>query len=98
MRIIYTSLSNTNLNLNQQDSHLRSSSRASQWMPVPVFVDQVFRRHLPDCTKPLRTPGTHPDEIAGSHGIPRVAQPVNAAAFQHDEAMFHYVHLDHTQR
>jgi hypothetical protein len=66
-------------------------------MPVPIFVDEIFCRDFSDCPKPLRTPRAHPDEISGGDGIPRVAEAIDAAAFEHQQAMLHDVHFDLTQ-
>src|ERR1017187_6741800 len=69
-----------------------------QWMPVPVFVNEVFRRHFAEGAKPLHTIGAHPDEIARDHWIPEIAEPINPAPFQHDEAVLHHMHFDHAER
>src|SRR5215472_725322 len=67
-------------------------------MAVPVLVDEVFRGRLPDGSEPLGAPRTHPDEITGGNRIPRVAQTVNAASFEHQQAVLHHVHFDYAQR
>ena len=46
------------------------SSSVIQRMPVPIFVDEIFRWHFSDGAKPLRTPRAHPDEVSGGHWIP----------------------------
>src|SRR6266853_1949959 len=66
-------------------------------MPVPVLIDEIFCRNLTDSSEPLRAPGSHPNKIARGDWIPRVAEAINTAAFEHDEAVFHYMHLDHAQ-
>src|SRR4029077_6745688 len=72
-----------------------SSLHTGQGMPVPVFVDEIFRRRLPDRTKPLRAPRSHPDEVARRQRVPRITQPVNPAALEHDQPVLHHVHLHH---
>src|SRR5260370_34708684 len=74
-----------------------SSLQASQGMPVPIFVYEIFCRHLADGSEPLRTPRTHPDKVSGCDWIPRIAEPVNSATFEHDEPVLHHVHFDHAQ-
>ena len=66
-------------------------------MAVPILIDEIFRGNFADCAEPLWTPRAHPDEIAGSHRIPGVAQAINAAAFKHQQTMFHHMHFDHAQ-
>ena len=70
----------------------------SQRMAVPIFVNKIFRGHLAERSEPLRAPRPHPDKISGGDRIPRIAQPVNPAAFEHDQPMFHHVHFDHAER
>ena len=70
----------------------------SQRMTAPVFVDEVFRRPLAQRAKPLRAIGAHPDEVAGLDRIPRVAEAVDAAAFEHQQAVLHHVNLHHAER
>src|SRR5579864_1104489 len=67
-------------------------------MPVPVFVDEIFCGYFAERSEPLRTPWAHPDEVSRRYRIPRIAEPVNSATFEHDESVFHHVHFDHTQR
>src|SRR5204862_4201995 len=71
---------------------------ASSRMAIPVLVNQVFRRLLAECTEPLRAVGRHPDEIAGLDGIPLRSKKVDAAAFEHQQAMLHHVDFDGGQR
>src|SRR5258706_2253749 len=66
-------------------------------MPVPVLVDEIFCRNLTDSSEPLRAPWSQPNKISRGDWIPRVAEAINSAAFEHHEAVFHYVHLDHAQ-
>ena len=56
-----------------QDSCLRTR----QWMAMKIFIDEIFRRHFADRSEPLRTPRSHPDEIARGHGIPGVVKPID---------------------
>ncbi len=63
-------------------SHNASSS--SQWVPAPVFVNQIFCRLLADCTEPLRAVGRHPDKVACLHRIPSIPEAINATAFKHE--------------
>ena len=51
-------------------------------MPVPIFIDEIFRGLLTQRAEPLRTIGSHPNEISSGDGIPAIIQPVNAAAGQ----------------
>ena len=67
-------------------------------MPAPIFVDKIFRWSLAQRSKPLRAVGSHPYKIAGRHRVPVFAEPVNAAAFQHEQSVFHVMNLDHRQR
>ena len=67
-------------------------------MPVPILVNQVFRGKFSNSSKPLRAPRPHPDEIARSHRIPGIAQPVDAAAFEHDQPVLHHMHFHHAER
>src|ERR1700732_786700 len=67
-------------------------------MAVPIFVDEIFCGHLADRSKPLRTPWSHPDEVSRGHRIPRIAESVNSATFEHDEPVLHYMHFHHAQR
>ena len=67
-------------------------------MTVPVFINEIFCGLLTDGTEPLRAPRAHPDEIAGGGGIPRVAEPIDAAAFEHEQAMLHDVHFHYAER
>ncbi len=64
-------------------------------MAVPIFINEVFRRALADGSEPLGAVGAHPDEIAGGDGVPVVAEAVDAAAFEHEQAVFHDVDFDH---
>src|ERR1700722_6106678 len=66
-------------------------------MAVPVLIDDVARGILANCSKPLRTIGSHPDEIACLHWIPTVAQSVDAAAFQHEQTVLHHMYFAHAQ-
>src|ERR1700677_1603768 len=54
-------------------------------MPAPVFVDQIFGRVLAERAEPLRTICAHPDEVAGFHRVPSVAEAIDAAAFEHQQ-------------
>src|ERR1700689_3202339 len=67
-------------------------------MPVPIFVDEIFCRNFSYCPKPLWAPGRHPEKISGGSRIPGIAEPVNSSAFEHDESVFHDMHLDHAER
>src|ERR1700687_2677222 len=67
-------------------------------MPVPVLVDEIFGRDFSDRSKPLWAPRGHPDEIAGRDRIPRISEPVDTSTFEHDEAVFHHVYFNHTER
>ena len=42
--------------------------------------------------------GRHPDKIAGGDRVPRIAEAINAAAFEHQQAVLHDVHFDHAER
>src|SRR6266436_2542087 len=66
-------------------------------MPVPIFINEVFCGNFADRSEPLRAPGSHPNKIARGDWVPRVAEAINTAAFEHHEAVFHYVRLDHAQ-
>ena len=67
-------------------------------MPVPILIYQIFRGLLAERAEPLRTPRPHPNEVAGRDRIPRIAEPVNPAAFEHQQPVLHHVHFDHAQR
>ncbi len=67
-------------------------------MAIPVFVDQILGRGLAQGAKPLRAVGRHPDKIAGLDGIPTIAQAVDAAAFEHQQAVLHHMNFDQRQR
>src|SRR5580658_8848064 len=69
----------------------------SERMSAPVFVDEVLGWALAERTKPLRTVRGHPDEVTGFNRIPRVAKPVDAATFKHQQAMLHHVNLHHAE-
>ncbi len=43
-------------------------------------------------------PRRHPDEISRRNGIPGIAEPVDASAFEHDEPVLHHMHLHHAER
>src|SRR5450756_1288045 len=43
---------------------LRNEKVLEEWVPVEVFVDEIFCGLLPDGSEPLRTVGRHPDEVA----------------------------------
>src|SRR5215475_14752912 len=73
------------------------SSRRLQRVPVPVFVNEIFRRHFADGTEPLRAPGAHPDKVTSGDGIPSITEAVDASAFEHEQAVFHDVHFDLTE-
>src|SRR4030095_7712020 len=47
------------------DSLLNSSGSVCQRMPVPILINEILRRNLAERAEPLRTPRSHPDEIAG---------------------------------
>jgi hypothetical protein len=64
---------------------------------VPVFVDEVFCGLLADGSEPLWAEGGHPDDVACGDGIPLVAEAVDAAAFEHKEAVLHDVDFDHAE-
>src|SRR6202030_2248881 len=72
--------------------------QAGQGMTVPIFVDEILCRHLADRCEPLRAPRSHPNEVSCGHRIPRIAEPVNSATFEHEEPVLHYMHFDHAQR
>src|SRR5271166_1588948 len=76
-----------------QDSWLRTSPRVA----MKIFVDKIFRGNFAERSKPLRTPWSHPDKISHRNRIPAIAEPVNSAAFEHDEPVLHHVHFDHAQ-
>ncbi len=67
-------------------------------MTIRVFVNEIFRGDFADRSEPLRAPRRHINKIAGGDRIPGVAQAVNAAAFEHQEAMLHNVHFNHAER
>src|SRR5437762_7906029 len=67
-------------------------------MPVPVFINKILGRNFSEGSEPLGTPRPHPDEIASRDGIPGIAEPVNAASFEHDQSMLHYMHFHHAER
>src|SRR5579871_1846901 len=69
----------------------------SERMPPPILVDEVLGRLPADGSEPLRAVGRHPDEVAGLDGIPRIAQPVDPAAFEHQQAVLHHVNLHHAE-
>src|SRR5216683_2124027 len=52
---------------------------------------------LAGCAEPLRAERSHPDEVAGGDGVPLVAEPIDAAAFEHQQTMLHDVYLDHAE-
>ena len=66
-----------------------------QWMPVPIFIKQILRRCLAQRAEPLRAVRAHPDEIARRDRIPAVVEPVDAAAFEHQQAVLHDVNFHH---
>src|SRR5580698_7935483 len=70
----------------------------SQRMTAPVFVDQIFRGALAERAKPLRAVGSHPDKIAGLDRVPGVAEAIDAAALEHQQAVLHDVNFDHAER
>src|SRR4030095_3746626 len=55
-------------------------------MPVPVLVDQIFRRLLTERSEPLRTVRGHPDEVARRDRVPLRTEEINPAALQHQQA------------
>src|SRR5215471_14226424 len=61
----------------------------SERMPAPVLVDEILRRLLAQGAEPLRTVGSHPDEITSRDRIPRIAEAIDAAAFEHQQPVFH---------
>src|SRR5277367_4332509 len=63
-------------------------------MAVPIFINNVFCGALSDGPEPLGAEGAHPDEVAGGNRVPVVAEPVDAAAFEHEEAVLHNVDFD----
>src|SRR6266699_1545281 len=69
----------------------------SQRVTAPVLVDEVLCGLLADGAEPLRAVRRHPDEIAGFDRVPGVAQPVDATAFEHQEAVLHDVNLHHAE-
>jgi len=76
------------------EAKLPSHFRLRKRMTVRILVDEIFRGNFAEGAEPLRAPGTHPDKIAGSDGIPGVTEAVNAGAFEHDQAVLHDVHFD----
>src|SRR5438445_191091 len=70
----------------------------STQLAIPILVDEVLRRRLSQRAKPLRAVRSHPDEIPRCYRIPLVTEPINPAALQHHESVFHHVDLDHRQR
>src|SRR6516164_3725822 len=66
-------------------------------MPVPVFIDEIFCWDLSNGSEPLRAVRRHPDKVSRGHWIPFVVEPVDAASLEHEQAVLHEVHLDHTQ-
>ncbi len=86
------------LNLARQGLHLRSVLAQmvilDQRMAVPVFINEVFCGALADGSEPLGAVGAHPDEIACGDWVPVVAEAVDAAAFEHEEAVLHDVDFD----
>src|ERR1035438_8299 len=60
-----------------------------EWVSAPVLVDEVFGGVLADCAKPLGTVCGHPNEVARFYRIPGIAKAVDAAAFEHQQAMLH---------
>src|SRR5271165_3804269 len=67
-------------------------------MAMKIFVDEILCRDFAESSEPLRTPRSHPDEVASGDGIPGVAEAIDSAALEHDEAVLHHVHLDHAER
>ena len=63
-------------------------------MAEPVFVDEVFGGEFAEGAEPLGAVGGHPDEVAGGDGVPAVAEAVDAAALEHEEAVLHVVDFD----
>src|SRR5215469_2839169 len=66
-------------------------------MTVPVFIDEVFCRDPSNGSEPLRAVRCHPDKVSRGHSIPFVVKSVDAASIEHEQAVLHDVHLDHTQ-
>src|SRR6266702_2695002 len=66
-------------------------------MAVPIFVDEVLRGLLADCSEPLWAKWRHPDEIACGDRVPAVAETVDASAFEHQQAVLHDVNFDHAE-
>src|ERR1700688_3082798 len=75
-----------------------SSRMVRQRVTVPVFINKIFCGRLAERAEPLRAPRRHQDEVSAGPRVPQSAEPINAAAFEHDEAMLHHVHLDHAER
>src|SRR6266550_4198088 len=71
---------------------------SSTGISIPVFVDQVFCRRLPQGAEPLWTVRAHPNEISSGDWVPTIIQAVNTAAGQHQEPMLHHMHFDHGKR
>ena len=67
-------------------------------MAVPILIDDVLRGRFADCAEPLRAVRGHPNEIAGGDGMPAIAKTVDAAAGDHEQAVFHDVTFDHGKR
>jgi len=68
-----------------------------QWMPIPVFIDQVFCRSLsPGAPNHLRAYGAIQMKSLAVTGC-QSCQPVNAPP-PASAAMLHRVNLDHAQR
>src|SRR5260370_42458837 len=67
-------------------------------MPVPILVDKILGRNFSDRSEPLWAPRSHPNEIPGRDRIPRISEPVDASAFEHDESVLHDMHFDHAER
>ncbi len=67
-------------------------------MAAPILVDEVLGGTLADGAEPLWAVRRHPDEVASLNGVPRIAQPVDAAAFEHQQAVLHDVNLHHAER
>src|ERR1700722_17097745 len=65
--------------------------------PVPIFVDEILRGAFANCAEPLRAERSHPDKVACGDGIPTVAEPIDAAAFEHQQTVLHDVYFDHTE-
>src|ERR1700688_4418082 len=66
-------------------------------MPVPVFIDEILRWSLAQRAKPLWAIGSHINKVAGRHRVPMVVEPIDAFAFQHQQAMLHDVNFYHGQ-